>query len=64
MFAIKEIAENVDTKESCYIPMLMNHLRSIPLQHVTIISSTMEVIGKMGILCSGLFFKLYENDRE
>ncbi|XP_054707972.1 importin-13-like [Uloborus diversus] len=45
LFAFKEVAENVDVKESCYIPMFMAHLGNIPLQHIRIISATMEAIG-------------------
>ncbi|KFM72622.1 Importin-13, partial [Stegodyphus mimosarum] len=45
LFAFKEIAESVDVKESCYLPMFMAHLRNVPLQHIRIISATMEAIG-------------------
>ncbi|CAL1278540.1 unnamed protein product [Larinioides sclopetarius] len=45
LFAFKEVSESVDIKENQFIPVFMNHLRNIPLQHIRIISATMEAIG-------------------
>lgn len=45
LFALKEIAESVDIKESQFIPAIMTHLRNIPMQHIRIISAAMETIG-------------------
>ncbi|GFT50399.1 importin-13 [Nephila pilipes] len=45
LFALKEIAESVDIKEDQFLPVIMAHLRNIPLQHIRIISAAMETIG-------------------
>lgn len=56
LFAFKEIAESVGTKESYYIPLFMSQLQNVPFRHIKIISATMEAIG---INFKYLLFKIY-----
>lgn len=45
LFAFKEVSESVDVEENHYIPQFMSHLPNIPLQHLRVISASMEAIG-------------------